>query len=74
MKRILVRLLVMAALFLAAFIAGTTSSDWFKSAEPVITRLSPFWTQAESAALTSDELSNIDIYERARKLKKQKYG
>ncbi len=65
MKRITVRLLIMAALFLAAFVAGTTSSHWFRSAEPAITQLTPFWTQAESAGLTSDELSNIDIYNRA---------
>ena len=65
MKRITLRLLIMAALFLAAFIAGTTSPQWFRSAEPVITDLAPFWTQAGSADLTSDELSNIDIYNRA---------
>ena len=67
MKRITVRLLIMAALFLIAFIAGTTSSNWFRSAEPAITQLTPFWTQAESAGLTSDELSNIDIYNGAYK-------
>ena len=58
MKRSAIRLTWMVLIFTAAFVAGTTSSDWFTSSDP-------FWTQAQSNKLSADEQSNIEIYNRA---------
>jgi len=58
MKHSAVRLTWMVLIFTAAFIAGTTSPDWFTSRDP-------FWTQAQSSKLSADEQSNIEIYNRA---------
>ena len=61
MKSSLIRPIVLAAIFVGAFVLGTTSTDWFReniSADP-------FWTEAAAPKLSQDELSNIDIYERA---------
>ncbi len=59
------RLLWMTALFLAAFVLGTTSTDWFRNVEPPFSSGAPFWTQAQTSTLTPDEQSNIEIYNRA---------
>ena len=61
MKSSLIRPILLAAIFVGAFVLGTTSTDWFReniSADP-------FWTEAAATKLSQDELSNIDIYERA---------
>jgi len=56
------RTIVLALLFLIAFIAGTTSSDWFRTSSPLT---APFWTEAQSVERTADERMNIDIYNRS---------
>ena len=65
MKRTIPRLTVFAVAFVAAFVLGTTSTDWFRDTEFSLPSAAPFWTQAADGDLTQDELSNIDIYERA---------
>lgn len=65
MKRSIPRLTVLALAFVVAFVLGTTSTDWFRDTEFSLPSAAPFWTQAADAELTQDELSNIDIYERA---------
>ena len=59
------RLLWMAALFAAAFVVGTISTDWFREAPSPFQVADPFWTEAQTSKLTPEELANIDIYERA---------
>ena len=61
MKSSLIRPILLAAIFVGAFVLGTTSTDWFRENISV----DPFWTEAAATTLTQDELSNIDIYERA---------
>ncbi len=61
MKSSLIRPVLLAAMFIGAFVLGTTSTDWFR--ENIST--DPFWTEAAATKLNQDELSNIDIYERA---------
>lgn len=57
------RPLFLAVMLLAAFLFWTTWPEYFGRARPVVFD-EPFWTEADSS-LTSDELSNIDIYDRA---------
>ncbi len=67
MKLRRLRPLWMALLFGAAFVLGTTSTDWFRNAPAPFQAAAPFWTEAQSARLTPEEASNIDIYERSSK-------
>ncbi len=57
----------LALLFLAAFVLGTTSTNWLGRSVYDLASPDPFWTEAGSATLTTEEQSNIDIYERASK-------
>lgn len=57
------RTLILAALFAAAFVLGTTSPDWIWPNRH-ISAPAPFWTEAQSADRTQEELSNIGIYTR----------
>ncbi len=61
------RPILLALLFVVAFVLGTTSTGWFRGGGFHFGPADPFWTQAGSTTLTSDEHSNIDIYERASK-------
>ena len=63
MRRWTFRLGAMALLFLAAFTLGTISTEW--SGEWSRDSANPFWTEAAGAALTPDEQTNIDVYDRA---------
>ena len=60
----LFRVVAFTAVIVAAFTLGTIAVDW-----PATTTggPDPFWTIAQTATLTADELSNIEIYERASK-------
>ena len=55
----------MALLFAAAFVLGTTSTDWFRDGGGGLEITDPFWTEAQSTKLTPEEASNIAIYEKA---------
>ena len=55
----------LAALLTAAFVAWTMSPRWHRPAGAPLPPSDPFWTEAESAGLTPDEQSNIEIYNRA---------
>ncbi len=55
----------LAALLTAAFVAWTTSPRWNRPAGAPLPPSDPFWTEAQSAGLTPDEQSNIEIYNRA---------
>ena len=55
----------LAALLTAAFVAWTTSPRWHRPAGAPLPPSDPFWTEAQSAGLTPDEQSNIEIYNRA---------
>ena len=57
------RPLVLASMLLAAFLFWTIWPEYLGRERPVVFD-EPFWTEADSA-LTSEELSNIDIYDRA---------
>lgn len=57
------RPLFLASMLLAAFLFWTTWPEYFGTERPVVFD-EPFWSEADSA-LTSEELSNIDIYDRA---------
>lgn len=63
MKSSVLRLTLLVLAFVVAFVLGTTSPDWFRNAD--FSSAAPFWTQAADGDLTADELSNIDIYDRA---------
>lgn len=55
----LLKILVFAAAFVLAFVLGGTFGDWTPP------NTDPFWTEAQSATLTTEERSNISIYEKA---------
>ena len=55
----------LAALVTATFVAWTTSPRWNQPAGTPSPSSDPFWTEAQSAGLTLDEQSNIEIYNRA---------
>ena len=59
------RLLWMTLLFVAAFVLGTTSTDWFRGGESPFSAADPFWTEAQTSTLSADEQSNIAIYNKA---------
>ena len=59
------RLLWMTLLFVVAFVLGTTSTDWFRKGGSPFPSTDPFWTEAQTATLSSDEQSNITIYNKA---------
>ena len=59
------RPVLLALLFVVAFVLGTTSTSWFERGVLDLAAPDPFWTEAGSATLTQEEQSNIDIYERA---------
>ncbi len=60
----LFRVAGLTALLVAAFTLGTIAVDWKRE---VPGGADPFWTTAQTAELSADERSNIDIYERASK-------
>ena len=64
-NRIGFRPLWLAALLTAAFVLWTTSSDWSPLISPHISNSSQFWTEVRSSGLTQEELSTIEIYNRA---------
>ncbi|MEX2300152.1 MAG: trypsin-like peptidase domain-containing protein [Bryobacterales bacterium] len=57
------RPLLLAFLLTAAFVLWTTAPD--RGARIASSAGEQFWTEARSAGLTTEELSNIDIYQRA---------
>ena len=59
------RPLWLAAVLTAAFVAWTTSPRWVERGSSPLPPPDPFWTEAQSAGLTQEEQSNIDIYNRA---------
>ena len=64
-SRITWRPFFLAALLTAAFVAWTTSPRWNRPAGAPLPPSDPFWTEAQSAGLSADEQSNIEIYNRA---------
>jgi len=56
---------LLAAVIAAAFVIWSTSPGWLGSSVPSLPTPDPFWTQAQTNALTPEEQSNIDIYSRA---------
>ena len=64
-NRIGFRPLWLAALLTAAFVVWTTSPDWSPLISPHISNSSQFWTEVRSSGLTQEELSTIEIYNRA---------
>jgi S1-C subfamily serine protease len=65
MKSVRYRFLWMTALFLGAFILGTTSTDWFRGKVSPLPSADPFWTKAQNSTLSPDEKANIEIYNKA---------
>ncbi len=65
MSRKLFRLTILTVALVGAFVLGTIAVDWPRQESPG--GPDPFWTTAQTAGLTADELSNIEIYERASK-------
>lgn len=64
-SRLGLRPLWLAAIMAAAFILWTTSpSEWRDKLSP-LGQGETFWTEAQSAGLTTEEQSNISIYERS---------
>ena len=64
-NRISFRPLWLAALLIASFVVWTTSPDWSLLLGPGIANSAQFWTEVKSAGLTQEELSTIEIYDRA---------
>jgi len=64
-KRISFRPLWLAALMTAAFVVWTTSPDWSPWLGLRTADSAKFWTEVKSAGLTQEELSTIEIYDRA---------
>ena len=60
----LLRLTFLTVALVAAFALGTIAVDWRGSGPGAA---DPFWTTAQTAPLSADERSNIEIYERASK-------
>ena len=63
-RRFRLRPFWLAALVAVAFVLGTTSPDWMRPDRNTVAP-APFWTEAQSTSLTREEVSNIDIYNRA---------
>ena len=64
-NRISFRPLWLAALLTAAFVVWTASPDWSPLRWLRTADSAQFWTEVESAGLTQEELSTIEIYDRA---------
>ncbi len=64
-RRVGFRPFLLAALLAAAFIWWTTSPGWVSGVRPPLPAPDPLWTQAQTNGLTSEELSNIEIYNRS---------
>ena len=64
-NRISFRPVWLAALMTAAFVVWTASPDWSPLRWLRTADRAQFWTEVESAGLTQEELSTIDIYGRA---------
>ena len=55
----------LAVLLTVAFVAWTTLPRWNRPVGAPLPPSDPFWAEAQSAGLTPDEQSNIEIYNRA---------
>jgi S1-C subfamily serine protease len=65
MSSVRYRFLWMTGLFILAFVLGTTSTDWFRGGKSPFRGADPFWSVAQTSTLSTDEQSNIEIYNRA---------